>query len=104
MLPDDMTLTPPRAAELVPSLRGRGGHAHPQTIIRWIAIGVKVGDARVRLAGKKVGGCWLTSRAAITEFLAAINAGRDAAVPERTPAERARASAAADRELAAAGW
>lgn len=62
------------------------------SVRRWVASGVRVpgGTARVRLAARRVGGYYRTTRAAVEEFLAALNpgAGHTPTVPSRADRER----------------
>ena len=88
------------AAASLPGSKGAGRCAR-FTVARWITHGVR----GVKLEGVKVGGSWKTSREAVARFLAATTAAAGGhAVPERTPAERAKTNRRLDRELAAAGW
>lgn len=73
------------------------------TVRRWANRGVKgPGGLVVKLETAKVGGQRVTSEQACDRFLARLNP--EAVAPVRSPAERRRASQAADRELTAAGW
>ena len=52
--------------------RGRNGRpVHPQTVLRWVRRGVH----GVRLEAVKLGGRWVTSRAALNEFIQALQPG-----------------------------
>lgn len=106
-LADETALTIPQAAKRVPRLKGRTkagrDHVNPSTVIRWAKTGVEVGGQRVRLEVRRCGGCYLTSVEALDRFQAAMNPATDEP-PARTPAQRTKDSAAADRQLAEAGW
>lgn len=73
------------------------------TVLRWNSAGVAVGGVRVRLEARRVGGKYRTSRAAVGQFLAACQAGREGVPVVRTPAQVAAAAAAARKTLAAMG-
>jgi hypothetical protein len=48
---------------------GRKARLNFTTVWRWVMHGVKAPDGkRVRLEAARVGGCWLTSREALTRF------------------------------------
>jgi hypothetical protein len=48
---------------------GRKARLNFTTVWRWVLRGVKAPDGtRVRLEAARVGGCWLTSREALTRF------------------------------------
>lgn len=72
------------------------------TARRWRSHGVVVAGVRVKLEATRLGGQWVTSVEAVERFVAATNP--EAAPPEPTPAARRKASADANRRLAAAGW
>jgi hypothetical protein len=73
---------------------------HVGTIHRWRLRGCR----GVRLETALLGGIRYTTRQALDRFVAATTAAADGVAPApRTPAQRERAIAAAERELAAAG-
>jgi hypothetical protein len=81
--------------------------SHRTTVVRWITRGVLVRGERVKLPAERVGGVWVTTAGAVGRFLALLTAkaaGEEPTSPTRTPAAARRASAAAARELEAAGW
>ena len=101
---DTLTLT--EACRLLP--RGRNGSKpHLSTLLRWITTGAPAPDGRrVKLAAIRCGAKWVTSRAALREFTAALTpATSDApsSPPPRSPATRRRASERAAAELTKAG-
>ena len=74
------------------------------TPFRWHKSGCTGTDGVRRfLAAAKIGRQLRTSRAAVDRFLALLSATPQAASTPRTPAERDRASRAADAELVAMG-
>src|SRR5262245_33839415 len=97
------------AARLLPAHRG-DGRACPSTLWRWIRTGTRTPDGRVvRLEAARIGTRWLTSRAALARYMAALTpAAPDAPTPDPTPTatQRRRAHEAAlnklDRKLATA--
>jgi len=92
-----------KACRLIPPAR-QGQRCAPSTLFRWIRSGaVAPNGERVYLQAVRRPSGWLTSRAAIGRFLAALTpdvrqAGK-AARRIRTPAARERASRRAEREL-----
>jgi len=102
-------LTLAEAARAVPAVGGK--RPSPSTIFRWLSRGLR----GVRLDHARVGHRVVTSGPALARFFAALaEADRQAPaapsmptsstnVKPRTPAARAKAVAAARRELAAAG-
>jgi len=91
------------ACRLLP--RGRNGSKpHLSTLLRWIRIGVPGPDGqRVKLAALRCGGKWITSRAALREFAAALTPrvesdSQPSPVP-RSPRARRRASERAAAKL-----
>jgi hypothetical protein len=90
----------PQAARLLPSYRaGRPGS--PCTIWRWITSGIRLPDgSTLWLEGARLAGRWLTSRAALTRFVARQTPDLAAGAPpaQRTPGRRERAAAAAELE------
>lgn len=96
------------AAKLFPAHRGEG-RARPSTIWRWITHGARTANgAAVKLEAARVGGRWLTSRAALTRFATALTppsseSNTTTTPPTRTEKARQRSSEAAVRRLTAAG-
>jgi hypothetical protein len=84
---------------------GRGGRrTHLSTLLRWIRKGAKAPDGTtLRLEAIRLGGRWMTSRAALQRFAEALTPrpGPEAApaVLVRTAAQRQRASDKAAAEL-----
>src|SRR5262245_532544 len=85
-----------------------GSRTHLSTLIRWATRGVIAANGeRVRLRAIRLGNKWATTTEWFEEFVSRLTA---AAVPptdmppSRTPAQRARDSAGADREAAARGY
>lgn len=71
------------AGRMFPAHRGPGA-INPSTVYRWATSGAKEPSGRlVKLEAVRVGGRWLTSRAAVARFVAALTA---AAAPTSTPA------------------
>ncbi len=101
-------LTMGQVAKLVPSHRGTG-HADASCIWRWVTIGTKTPDGKlVKLEAGRLGGRWLTSRAALARFMAALTPSDNStsapiAEPSRTPSARRRANESATAKLIAAG-
>lgn len=95
------TLTLSEACRVLPRGR-RGARPHLSTLIRWITTGAPAPDGtRVRLSAIHIGGKWITSRAALQDFAAALTPQlqpKSEPMP-RTPAQRRRASDEAAREL-----
>jgi hypothetical protein len=91
-------------ARLLPAHRGEG-RASATTIWRWITLGTRTADGRVvRLEAARVGGRWLTSRAALGRYAAALTPPADPrpttpVTPTRTVAARQRASERANADL-----
>jgi hypothetical protein len=75
-------LTAAEVARLLPRRSGRplDGRAVGKLITR----GVRLGRARVRLEGRRLGAAWWTSRAAIKRFLDRQGEALVAAAPEAT--------------------
>jgi hypothetical protein len=93
------------AGRLFPGHRG-GAAVDPSTVFRWVTKGAKaVGGRVMKLEAVRVGGRWLTSRAALTRYIAALTPSADPTPPPPTrPASaRRRASEQAAARLAAAG-
>lgn len=89
------------AGRLFPAFRGQGS-VGPSTVFRWITKGTKAANGSlVKLHAARVGSRWLTTRSAVTRFVAALTEAADPiAVPaSRTPAQRGKASEAAARKL-----
>ncbi|HYH67117.1 MAG TPA: DUF1580 domain-containing protein [Urbifossiella sp.] len=86
------------AALLVPASRGASKTA-TQTLVRWARRGVLVGKDRVRLEATKRGGVWLTTAAAVRQFLSATDINSDDGARDRTPAKSRRDSVAAGKKL-----
>ena len=86
---DTMTLT--EACRILP--RGRNGaKPHISTLVRWITDGAPATDGRrVRLSAVRVGGKWITSRAALREFSALLTPHLEPDMPPPlTPSKRRR--------------
>jgi hypothetical protein len=90
------------AGRLFPAHRGTGT-VNPSTVFRWVSKGAKTADGRVvKLEAVRTPGRWLTSRAALARFVAALTTGDPPAPPPRippAPATRRKASDRAAREL-----
>lgn len=89
------------AGRLFPAHRGSGS-VDPSTVFRWVTRGSKTAEGRlVKLEAVRVGGRWLTSKGALTRFVAALTSAVEPTPlpPSRSPTERTRASAAAGRKL-----
>jgi len=84
----------------------RENHLQPSTIFRWIAKGLPAAEGgRVRLEAIRRGRRWLTSRAAVRRFFAALPANPAAGdsqtcKPENTRPHSARQHAADDAKAA----
>lgn len=78
---------------------------HPSTLTRWATRGVKLaGGTVLKLEAVRINGRLVSSQQALIRFLEAQqDGGPKRTVPTRTPAERKRASEAAEQELIAAG-
>jgi hypothetical protein len=91
-----------QAATLVPPAR-RGRRTHLSTILRWILRGAKAPDgAHVKLEAVRLGGRWMTSKAALQRFAERLTPSLDGnGVPSapRAPAKRQQASDRAAAEL-----
>lgn len=91
------------AARLLPAHRGEG-RASASTIWRWIRTGTRTGDGRVvRLEAARIGGRWLTSKAAITRYMSALTPITPSATPRtptRTAAQNRNAFTASTKKLA----
>ena len=65
------------AGRLFPGHRG-GAAVDPSTVFRWVTKGTRTPAGRlVRLEAVRVGGRWLTSRGAVSRFVAALTAAAD---------------------------
>jgi hypothetical protein len=86
---------------------GRGGErCHISTLVRWISRGVlSPNGSRVRLEAIRLGGRWLTSRAAIQRFCDALTPRTedDSPPPTRTERQADRAAEQSGKRLAKAG-
>jgi hypothetical protein len=92
-------------ARLLGTFRG-GRPCHASTIVRWCLDGVKLRNGqRLRLEHIRVGERLMTSKAALLRFLEAQQdpASIASTTAPRSPAERARANAKAEAELAEHG-
>jgi hypothetical protein len=96
----DDTLTLAEACRVLP--RGRhGSRPHLSTILRWILRGAPAPDGRrVKLDAVRCGAKWVTSRAALREFAAALTPAIETprSLP-RTLGQRQRASERAAKLL-----
>lgn len=98
MLTDEPLISLAQAAAPIPGHRG-AARLHPATLTRWILKGVRAVDGRrVKLEALRIGCRWLTSRAALARFAAALGPA-DAPPPPPSTAARARASDRAGAEL-----
>ena len=96
-----------KACQFVPPAR-QGRRTHLSTLLRWIQKGAKAPDGTtLRLEAVRIGGRWMTSRAALQRFAEALtpNLGAvdSAPVLVRTEAKRRKASEKAAVELAKVG-
>lgn len=89
-------------AKFVPPTR-KGRPVTFSCVLRWVLDGAKApGGERVRLEAARLGGKWLSTRAALRRFILRQTPGAE--VPkQRTPVQRSRASERAARELERAG-
>lgn len=93
----------PAAGRLFPGHRDNQSVCGP-TVFRWVTRGTKTPDGRiVKLEAVRVGSRWVTSRAAVARYVAAITPIDIVAPSIRTPAQRHRAVACAEAECLAAG-
>jgi hypothetical protein len=94
------------AAKILPAHRG-AGHIDSSTIWRWVRVGTPGPDGQtVKLEAARLGGRWLTTRAAITRFMSALTPTSDgvpAPEEQRAPSERRKATERAAKRLKAAG-
>lgn len=91
------------AGRLFPAHRGEGT-VDPSTVFRWVTRGSRTSAGRtVKLEAVRVGSRWLTSRAAVARFVAALTAAAEPptspVAPAHSPAAGRDASARAGREL-----
>ena len=96
-------LSLPAAGRTFPAHRGEGT-VNPSTVFRWVTKGARTGDGQlVKLEAVRTPGRWLTSRAAVARFVAALTAAADpSATPApvtRTPTTQTMASERAATEL-----
>ena len=94
-----------QGAKLFPGARANK-HLNPSTLFRWCMSGATAQDgSKVKLEYVRLGGRILTTHEALSRFAARLT-GTDADPPPapRSPTQRDRAAARADRELAGAGW
>jgi hypothetical protein len=96
-LADDVQPLAQAARSLLPPLRS-GRPVSPATLWRWAAHGLR----GVRLQIVRIGGTACTSKAALREFFAAVEAARSQPSPETTTPQPSPASRAAE-ELSALG-
>jgi hypothetical protein len=87
------------ATRLIPP--GRNGKATAlSTVLRWILRGAKAPDGQtVRLEAIRLGGRWMTSKAALQRFAERLTPQLEPTPVVRSPAARGRASERAGREL-----
>jgi DNA-binding XRE family transcriptional regulator len=101
----DMSLQ--EAARILPSSRS-GVRAHFSTIFRWVLKGVKLPDGQnVKLEAARLGGKWVTTKAALMRFMAAQTPNPDQPSPlrhVRTPTQRQRHLERVERELDEKLW
>jgi hypothetical protein len=91
------------AGRMFPGHRG-GASVDPSTVFRWVTKGTRTTAAQaVKLEAVRVGGRWLTSRAAVARFVSALTTAADPAAtftpPTRTAATRSRQSERAAAKL-----
>ena len=92
-----------KIAEQIPPARS-GRKCHFSTVLRWIINGIhnRTTGQTIKLAATRVGNRWPVSPAALEQFCPAINPvpqASDSPGSIRTPAQRRKASARAEREL-----
>jgi hypothetical protein len=94
---------PTAAARRMPLLKG-GRPMAPETIIRWITVGVMAPTGtRVRLEAVRLGRRWVTDSAAIARFVTALTASPAGQPGHRDRARRQRADEAAVHALESMG-
>jgi hypothetical protein len=90
------------AAAIIPPGRN-GRRTHLSTLLRWVLTGARGPDgSRVRLEAVRLGGRWMTTRAALqrfTERLTPRMGGAESTPAPRTSGKRLRASERAGAEL-----
>jgi hypothetical protein len=97
-----------QAGKRFPAHRGQGA-LNPSTVFRWVTNGVRTKDGRsVKLEAILVGGRWLTSRAAVSRFIAtltnaAIQSPITSVASVRSPGHRERTSHQAAALLESSG-
>jgi len=96
------------AGRLFPGHRG-GTSVDPSTVFRWVTKGTRTAGGRVvKLEAVRVGGRWLTSRGAVTRFVAALTEAAspagEATAPSRTPQQRQKAAQRAAAALERWGY
>ena len=96
------------AAKLFPAHKGQSPTTNPATVWRWLTVGARSASGIVvKLDAARVGGRWLTSRAAIERFVTALTDNTTSPTPipqpSRSDSQRRRAISAANAKLAAAG-
>jgi hypothetical protein len=75
--------------------RSPGKTVDPSTVFRWISHGIRRSDgARVRLEAIKIGGRFITSKAAVQRFLVASNEAETVNTSEATETKQTRAAKA----------
>jgi hypothetical protein len=99
----EQLITPSEVAKLVPPARN-GKRTHLSTVLRWILKGVKTPTGVVRLEAIRLGGRWLTSRAAMQRFCERLTPiPEDGPSALRSPNARKRSAEAAERRLTELG-
>lgn len=80
------------AGRLFPGHRANGT-VDPSTVFRWLTKGMRTADGLVvKLEAVRVGGRWLTSRGAVSRFVATLTAAADPTSAATTPTPRAPAA------------
>jgi hypothetical protein len=81
------------AAALIPPARN-GRRTHLSTLLRWVLRGAKGPDgAPVRLEAVRIGGRWMTTRAALQRFTERLTPRLDGAPPPAARSDSARRQA-----------
>jgi hypothetical protein len=95
-LQNEQLITLPQAANLVPPARN-GKKTHVSTVLRWILKGID----GVKLEGIRIGGRWLTSTPALQRFGERVtpDLNGERSKGPRSPSQRERAIARAERRL-----
>ncbi len=92
------------AGKLYPSSHGGRPHLSRAAMYSWVTRGLKVNGSMLKLRAVKIGTGWFTTREWLEEFVSKTTAASVPAVAKmRTPAQRAKAEAEADRILEEAG-